>query len=147
MSYITNTDIETRMGAAKVIELTDDAGTGSADTIVIDEARLGAIGEANSYLAVRYAVPVELSEDAESAAVLKSFVLDIAEYRLHARRPPIPEDVIHKRSEAVKWFERIVAGQVRLPARTLPSENPAAGILGEATAPTRTMTRETLSDL
>ena len=61
MSYLANSDIEKRLGAAAYVQLTDDEGTGSANQDRVDEARLGAEGEANSYLARRYAVPVDLS--------------------------------------------------------------------------------------
>ena len=42
MAYISNTDIPTRLGSAVYVQLTDDAGTGSANTAVVDEARAGA---------------------------------------------------------------------------------------------------------
>ena len=90
MSYITNADIESRLGTAAYIALTDDAGTGVADTARVNEARSGAEGEADSYLATRYQVPVNVAAESDAAAVLKSFVLDLAAYRLHNRRTACP---------------------------------------------------------
>ena len=46
MSYITNVDIEERLGTALYTQLTDDTGTGSADTDVVDSSRDEAEGEA-----------------------------------------------------------------------------------------------------
>ena len=48
MSYITNSDIELRLGTSRYIQLTDDTGSGSADTNIVDEARQGAEGEVDS---------------------------------------------------------------------------------------------------
>jgi len=147
MSYITNSDIEKRIGTADYIALTDDVGTGSADITLVDEARLGAEGEANSYLANRYAVPVDLAQEPEAAAALKTFVLDLAAYRLHSRKPPVPDDFARRRNEAVRWFERIANGLAHLPTALMPPENTALGTLGQADGPPRKMSRETLEDL
>lgn len=147
MSYITNSDIETRLGSALYIQLTDDAGTGVADATKTDEARLGAEGEANSYLAMRYAVPVDLSASPEAAAVLTSFVLDIAVYRLHRRKPPAPADVVRAYAEAVTWLGRVASAMVQLPAGVALAEPTTLGILAENTGPARSMTREALDQL
>lgn len=147
MAYITNDDIQSRIGLAAYIQLTDDAGTGSADASKVDEARLGAEGEANSYLAARYAVPVDLTGEPQVQAALRSFVLDIAAYRLHTRRPPVPEDIIRRRDDAVTWLARVASGLVQLPAASAPTENSALGILGRAAGPARLMTRESMENL
>jgi phage gp36-like protein len=147
MSYITNADIESRLGTAAYIALTDDAGSGTADGDKVDEARLGAEGEADSYLATRYQVPVSVSLEGEVAAVLKTFVLDLAAYRLHSRRPPVPADVVRRRQEAVEWLVRVASGMVQLPSALPLAVNAALGIVGEAGGPAREMTRETLRDL
>jgi len=147
MSYITNSDIEAWLGTESYIELTDDAGSGSADTAKVDEARLGAEGEANSYLATRYEVPVDIASEPEVEAVLRSFVLDLAAYRLHSRRPPVPEDIVRRREEAVTWLGRVASGVVQMPAAVTPRENPALGSLGQAEGPLRVMTRESMEDL
>ncbi|NUQ48213.1 MAG: DUF1320 domain-containing protein, partial [Phycisphaerae bacterium] len=101
MPYITDDDIKARLGPAAYVQLTDDEGTGVENLERLAEARLGAIGEADSYLAGRYAVPVDLTAHPELAAVLRSFVLDLAAYRLHQRRPPVPPDVVRRHDEAV----------------------------------------------
>jgi len=144
MSYITAADIEERLGSAAYVQLTDDAGTGSADPDKVEEARAGAEGEADSYFAVRYATPVDLSAHPELAAVLKSFVLDLAEYRLHARRPPMPADVVRRRGEAIAWLGRVAAGAVQLPSTVTPATSPARAVA--VTGTERMFTRETLRD-
>jgi len=58
----------------------------------------------DSYLAARYGVPVDTAAEPETAALLRTIVLDLVEYRLHARRPPVPAAVIEKRDAAVGWL-------------------------------------------
>jgi len=147
MGYVTNAEIEQRLGSALYVQLTDDEGTGQADTDKVDEAREGAEGQVNSYLARRYAVPVDLSVYPELQAVLKSVVLDLVEYRLHARRPPVPEDVVRKHADALAWLAQAAAGEVALPAAKAVPENDALGQIGQAVGSQRVFTRERLEDL
>ncbi len=147
MSYVTNADIELRLGTTIYLQLTDDDGDGVADAARVNEAREGAEGEANGYLAQRTAVPVDLARYPELAAVLKSIVLDLIAYRLYARRPPVPEDVSWQRLNAVRWLERVAGGDVRLPAAAEPPANPAAGPSAAAIGSPRVLTRDALRDV
>ena len=147
MGYVTNADIEAWLGTRTYIELTDDAGSGSANAALADRARLGAEGEANSYLATRYRVPIDVSSEPEVESVLKSFILDLASYRLHGRRPPVPVDIVRRREEAVTWFSRVASGIVQLPAALIVTENAALGIVGRTDGPHRLMTRDSLEDV
>ena len=147
MAYVTNNDIEERLGTAAYVQLTDDASTGSADTDKINEARLGAEGEANSYLGRRYQVPIDLTRHPEVADVLKSFVLDLVEYRLHARRPPVPSAVSNKRNQAIAWLDRVARADVVLPSVDPIPENSATGISAETSSNERFFTRDDLDNL
>ena len=147
MAYVTNNDIEERLGTAAYIQLTDDTGSGSADTDKMDEARLGAEGEVNSYLGRRYAVPIDLTAHAEVADVLKSFVLDLVEYRLHSRRPPVPSAVSGKRNQAIAWLDRVAGAEVVLPSVDPLAENPATGLAAETSSDERIFTRDELDNL
>ncbi len=142
MGYISNADVEQRMGPVAYVQLSDDAGSGTADESVVNEARLGAEGELNSYLAGRYAVPVDLAVHPELEAVVVSFVLDLVEYRLHGRRPPIPEGIVQKRTNAIEWLSRLSAGEVQLPGMTPIGANPAAGIEVEQSSNEQVFTRD-----
>ncbi len=146
MSYVTNSEIQSRLGTQAYIQLTDDTGSGSADTDKVDEARLGAEGEVNSYLATRYAVPVDLADEPDVQAVLKSFVLDLVSYRLHSRRPPVPADIVRRREEAVTWLSRVASGIVQLPSTITLAESTAMGPLPQTAGPARSMTRESLEN-
>lgn len=142
MGYITNAEIERRLGSTAYVQLTDDAGTGIADTTLVDEARLAAEGEVNSYLARRVGVPVDLSRFASSADAIRSAAIDLAVYRLHLRRPPVPADIVRRRREAVAWLESVANGSVMLEsvANTIAADGMISG-------PSRVMTRDSLDNL
>lgn len=128
MAYVVNQDIIDRVGTATAAQLTTDSGS-TPDSDALDEVRLAAEGEANGYIAKRYAVPVDLSAHADLAGTLAGFVLDIAVYRLFSRRPPPADNYKTSRDEAVKWFLAISEGKVKLPAAVTPasttSDDPA----------------------
>jgi len=147
MSYASNADLEERLGSAAYVQLTDDTGTGSADLDKVAEALNGAEGEVNSYLGRRVKVPVDTAGETQLAAVLKSITLDVAVYRLHTRRPPVPADVRYRYESAVQWLQRIASGQAVLPAATECDGNPALGIVGEVIGAPRVMSPEELEDL
>ena len=144
MPYVTNNDIETRLGTERYVQLTDDSGTGSANQAVVGEAREGAEREVDSYLARRYAVPLDVSANTELAGLLTTIVLDLVEFRLHARRPPVRADVTVKRDAAVKWLTRAAAGTVEPPSATPLAANPATGFRAATTGDDRVLSREEL---
>ena len=146
MSYITNSDVQLRMGTASYIQLTDDTGSGSADTNIVDEARQGAEGEVDSYLSRRYAVPIDLVTHPQVAAVLKSASLDLVEYRLHARRRDVPAGVVSKRDAALAWLRRVAGGETALPSVLPIAPNAAAGLRTASTGDDRLLSRDELSD-
>jgi phage gp36-like protein len=141
MAYITNKDIQDRLGPSLYIQLTDDSGSGSADLDVVDATRQEAEGEADSYFARRYAVPIDLSTHPELSSLIKGFVLDLAEYRLHTRRPPVTPDVIAKHAHAVDWFQRIAVGQAELSSLATVTANAATGPVASITGEARLLTR------
>src|SRR3972149_4325981 len=112
MSYITNADIEERVGGVAYVQLADDDGNGVADVGVVDEARGGSEGEVNSYLGRRYAVPINLTTHPDLAEGLASFILDRAEYRLRLGRPPVPEDARRRHAQAIEWLARVADGRI-----------------------------------
>ncbi len=145
MAYITNTAIQERLGNSTYVQLADDDGDGLADVEVVDEVRLGAEGEVNSYLGQRFAVPIDLVKFPELAGVLKTISLDLAEHRLRVRRPPIPASAIRQRDQAIDWLARIAAGTLALPATGVPlssDRSPIADSVGDA----RILSRDELSD-
>ena len=144
MSYITNADIEERLGSDAYVQLTDDDGDGNADVGVVDEARLGAEGEVNSYLARRYQVPIDLVAHPDLAGVLMSISLDIAEFRLRARKPPVAAEATAMRDQATVWLKRVADGVIELPSDV--SANTDRGIIAEVVGDERVLSRDEMSD-
>lgn len=146
MAYVTNTEIEERLGSATYVQLTDDDGDGNADVGVVDEARLGAEGEVNSYLATRFQVPIDLDAHVELTDVLASITLDLVEYRLRGRRPPISDAAQRRRNEAIDWLTKVAAGVIDLPSSESIAESSVRGTLGFVSGEDRLLSRDELSD-
>ena len=146
MAYVTDSDIEERLGNATYVQLTDDDGDGNADVGVVDEARLGAEGEVNSYLAKRFQVPIDVDTHAEVSDVLASVTLDLVEYRLRGRRPPISDAARRKRNEAIDWLTKVAAGVIDLPSSDSIAENSVRGTLGLVSGEDRLLSHDELSD-
>lgn len=147
MSYASNADVLSRIGNRLYVQLTDDAGNAAADEAKVTDARLGAEAEVNSYLGRRYRVPVDVTTDADIAVCLKSLTLDLVEFRLHARRPPVPQDVRLKREAAIKWLQQIASGAALLPSAVEIPGHDSGGIVSEFIHPERIMSREQLENL
>ncbi len=145
MAYITNADIEERVGSVALVQLADDDGDGVADAGVVDEARLGAEGEVNSYLGRRYAVPISLTIHPDLTNVLASITLDLAEYRLRLRRPPVSEDARRRRDQVIEWLTRVAEGRIELPSAAGVAASTARGRIAATTGEKRVLTREELS--
>lgn len=146
MSYIVNADIEIRVGSAAYVQLSDDDGDGQADTAVIDEIRLAAESQVNSYLARRYAVPIDLVLHTDLADLLKSITLDLAEYRLWCRRPPVSRDGVEKHAHAVAWLTGVASGSIALPSAKEVASNTTRGSLATTTGEERLLSRDELSN-
>ena len=147
MAYVTNNDIETYLGTQTYVQLTDDAGSGSADVNKVNQARLGAEGEVNGYLATRYAVPVNVTGEVDVGEVIRTFVLDLVAYRLHGRRPPVPVDVVRRHDEAITWLGRVASGLVQLPSTVALPITTSVGTVGSSQKTARVMTRESLDSV
>lgn len=145
MAYVTDAEIETRLGAATLVQLADDDGDGVADAGVVEEARQSAEGVVNSFLARRYRAPVDLSAYPEVADVLRSVTLDLAEFRLRARRPPMAANALRLHEQALVWLERIAEGVVQLPALAALAGPVAGGTAAASLGPPRKLTDEELS--
>ena len=145
MSYVTNSDIEARVGSAAYVQLTDDDGDGSANVAVVDEARLAAEGEVNSLLAARFVVPIDIVAFPELADLLKSITLDLVEYRLRIRRPPAPKESLDQYLRALIWLGDVSEGRVSLPSISVLPTAANRGLIAQSIGEARVLTREELS--
>jgi len=150
MPYITTSDLSARLGTTLYARLTDRVDGESASSTVAQQIVDEAEAEADSYLAARYATPVNLSTHPELADVLAQRVLDLAEYIAWRGSPfvsDIPGRVRTLYSEVRKWFAGVVAGTTALPASSPPASRVAADNSPRYTAEDRKFTADELDGL
>lgn len=121
MTYATQADLETRFGAAEILQLADRDGDDLADSGVVAGALAEADAEIDAHLAGRYALPL-----ASVPAILTRLACDIARYRLMADNPL--EEARKRYEDARRLLESLAAGRVTL---GLPAATPVSGNLVE----------------
>jgi phage gp36-like protein len=128
MAYISTSDLSRRLGAALYARLTDRVAGATADEVVAQQIVAEAEAEANSFLARRYATPVDLAAAPELAATLAARVLDLAEHRAWRSSPfvsGVPQRVEELYRQAASWFEAAARGAALLPAAAPPASGVA----------------------
>lgn len=109
MDYCTQNDIEKRIGTADLAGLADYDGDGSPDSDVVSAAIGDACSLIDSYLSVRFTVPVSPVPD-----VLRTRAVNLSVYFLHLGRDSATEDVRRQYEDDVAWLRQVVAGDVSL---------------------------------
>jgi len=109
MAYCTQEDIEKRIGEDDVAALTDYDGDGSPDTEVVAAAIGDACALIDSYLSVRFTVPVSPVAD-----VLRTRAVNLSVYFLRLGRDSATEDVRRQYEDDVAWLGEVVNGKVSL---------------------------------
>lgn len=123
MVYCTQADIEEQLSTSELVQLTDDAGSGSVDTTVVDRAIADADDEINSYLQERYTVPLS-----PVPGLVRKLSVDLAVYNLHSRRG-IDDAVRTQRYEnVVKLLRSLAKGEASLGVEPPPGEVHDEGI-------------------
>lgn len=150
MAYVTTTQLSARLGSAMYARLTDRVNGATADSAVAQQIIDEAAAEADSYLAVRYATPVDLSARPELADMFEARVLDLAEYAAWKASPfvsDLPQRVQRIYAAAISWFTAVAAGQVDLPAAAAPSSRTATDDSPRYAADERRFTHDELDGL
>ncbi|MDP2783299.1 MAG: DUF1320 domain-containing protein [Sulfurimicrobium sp.] len=138
MTYATLPDLVARYGEDELVKLTDTNRSGVIDAGVLGQAIADADSEIDSYLAVRYSLPL-----ASVPTALKRIACDITRYRLYDNRAP--EEIRKRYEDAVKWLAAVANGSVGLgmpPAQAPAQSGGVMLIAGEA----RRCSRTTLED-
>lgn len=128
MAYITTTQLSARLGATIYARLSDRVNGTTANVEVAQQIVSEAEAEADSYLAKRYATPVDLGAHPELAGVLQARVLDLAEHAAWQGSPFVsdpPQRVRMLYASALAWFEAVARGAVTLPAAAPPASSTA----------------------
>lgn len=121
-NYITQEDIEKKIGVDGLIQLTDDYVDGVVNTDNMNQAITDAEGEVDSYLAKQYSVPLS-----SPPAIVKAICLDIVIYHLWGRRKSTPEDIEKRYTNAIRFLEKVAKDQVSLGVDTEPTASPNEG--------------------
>jgi len=120
MAYCTQADVATRIGDDRLVSLADHDDDGAADTDVVQ----GAIGSAealmDSFLGLRYEVPLDPVPQAATTCAVNLTV-----YFLQLGRDSVTEDVREQYRADLEWLRTVAAGRARLNAEESDS---AAGV-------------------
>ncbi|MGD8452018.1 MAG: DUF1320 family protein [Phycisphaerae bacterium] len=126
MAYISASDLNARLGATLYGRLTDRVNGTTPNSTVAGEICAEAEAEADSYLCRQYTTPVDLVAHPELATLLRSRVLDLAEFLAWQASPfvnDLPGRVRVLGDEARRWLQRVASGAVELPTGSTPAED------------------------
>ncbi len=124
MAYCTYQDIETRLSEADLAALADYDGDGQPDETVVEQAIRSAEALIDSYLGVRFSVPVSAPGDG-CPDVLTARAVNLAVYFLRLGRDSVTEDVRAQYEDDIAWLKEVVAGSVSLGVE--PAPDPSEG--------------------
>lgn len=120
MAYCTQADVEIAVGGpAKLVQLSDQDGSGAVDAGVVANAIAEADAEINSYIGHRYAVPlspvpdiIKLKSAAWAARVLRRNLYN---------GQPLADD-LEREATDIKWLDRVATGVVSLGIEPTPEK-------------------------
>lgn len=100
-------DMEVRFGEAELIEITDRSDSGQYDDEFVLSAIEDASAEIDSYVAVRYTLPLS-----DVPPLLRRLCCDIARFRLYDDSPT--EEVRRRYDSALEQLRRVARGELLL---------------------------------
>jgi len=109
MPYSTEAEIQNQVTETTLIELTDDAETGTINTTVITQAIQGADGVVDLHCRSRYTVPFTTVD-----AVIQKISMDLAIHTLYCRRQGPPPWIEKRYAAALLQLKAIQEGIFRL---------------------------------
>lgn len=129
MAYATLEQLASLFGAEEIRALSDRAGTGALDEEVVRDALERASSEVDSYLADRYATP--LDGDGPVPAVVVSVTGDIARYRLTGGDVRESDPIRQRYVQALGWLRDVADGRASVPGLPPAGETPGGAVLVE----------------
>jgi phage gp36-like protein len=121
MPYCTQADLLNQLTQAELVQLTDDAATGSVDSAKVDAALTAASATIDAYAGARYTLPLQSSEK------VKQLCVDLAIYELEKRRRRVREATLAARDAALSFLRDLARGRAVLdqPAGAQPQASEA----------------------
>lgn len=126
MAYATQDDIVT-LYSEDALYVADRDGDGVADSAAVLRALTSASGEIDSYLGVRYRLPLDFGTG-DMPELLRQFCVDIAVYRLALSRDVLSEEHRRRYEDTIKHLDKIAKGtaSLNLPGTVDPETGEAA---------------------
>ena len=139
MAYCSEDDLLKMIPQDELADLTVESGE-VPDSLIIVDAISKAEAEIDSYLGVKYVVPLSAPP-----AQVKALAVDVAIYHLYSRRSIVPPVRQQKYDTAVAFLKQVVAGQAVIvgPQGELPT---VAKEVTDAAGAIRVFSRHTLAD-
>jgi len=138
MAYCSQTDIEKLIPVEELAELTAESGE-TPDSDIVSECIALADAEIDSYLAVRYTLPLSATP-----ARIKALSADMAIYHLYSRRDHFPEVRRQKYEDAVAFLKAVAKGQAEIIGADGIEITSGAATIVEISSSTRIFSRDTL---
>lgn len=107
--YATAAQLDTHYSAAEVLIAADRDGDGAADAGVIAAALTKATEEIDSYLGVRYTLPL-----VSVPGILVSACCEVAMYRMSINSPAMTEEKRQRYEDVIKWLQSVAKGLATL---------------------------------
>ena len=146
MAYATQDDIIT-LYSEDALYVADREGDGVVDADAVARALTSAAGEIDSYIGVRYSLPLEAAPE-----LLKQFCVEVAIYRLALSRDVLSEEHRRRYEDTIKHLDKIAKGtaSLNLPGSVDPETGEATQTSPRpivAGGPAREFTREKMRGL
>jgi len=110
MPYCSLTDLVAAETETALIQLTDDAGSGSVNETIIDDAMATASSEIDARLRGRVTVPDAVPD------MIKLIAVELAVWNLYRRRfsNNMPDAMLSRRKQALADLDRVAKGEIRI---------------------------------
>lgn len=110
MAHCTLADLIAAETETALIQLTDDAGSGSVDETVVNTAIATATDEIDARLRGRVTVPDTVPD------MIKLIAIELAVWNLYRRRfsNNMPDSILSRRKQALADLMRIAEGEIRI---------------------------------
>lgn len=115
MAYSTIIEIELQFGADEVLRSSDRDMDGVADVGVVDRAIADADAEIDSYLGVKYDIPLN-----PVPAIVATASATIAMYRMSSDSGTLTDEKRRRYEDLIRWLRDVAAGKAVLDGGTEP---------------------------
>jgi phage gp36-like protein len=141
MTYADESDLTAYFGSEQLLIAADRDGDGTADTGVVSAAISAAEEEIDSYVGVRYTLPLD-----DVPGVLTRVCCDLAMYHMSIDSPSMTEQKETRYNNGIKWLTNLAKGIVTLGVTDETEDTKDTAVLS-TDAPSRVFTRTKMGGL